>query len=164
MPPGYCKVIGSWNILRPITRAFPRSIPINHPPCSIKGKVPMFGARNTNFCEASMCSLERCAGACLSVRKQLQNWGFAPTLSLLMWQKTWGQKDFTGSPLGAKVARKKIFKARQNQLFGLIYFEKKQKTLSSNSKYREIFSYWKIPFWIIMVRWHIQLSSMDTAV
>lgn len=68
VPPGYCKVIGSWNTLRPITRAFPRSIPINHPLCSIKGKLPMFGARNTNFCGVSMCkdscSLERCAGAC----------------------------------------------------------------------------------------------------
>lgn len=48
----------------------------------------MFGARNTNFCEVSTCkdscSLERCAGACLSVRGQLQNWGFVPTFSLLM--------------------------------------------------------------------------------
>lgn len=69
VPPGYCKVIGIWNILRPITRVFPRSIPINHPPCSIKGKVPTFGARNTNFCEVSMCkdscSLEGWAGTCL---------------------------------------------------------------------------------------------------
>lgn len=111
MPPGYCKVIGIWNILRPITRVFPRSIPINHPACSINGKMPTFGARNTNLCEVSMCkdscSLERCAGVCLSVREQFQNWGFAPTLSLLMWQQIWGQKAFTGSPLGAKAVRKK---------------------------------------------------------
>lgn len=129
VPPGYCKVIGSWNILRPITRAFPRSIPVEQPPCSIKGKVPVFGARNPNFCEVSMCkdscSLERCAGACLPVRGQLHNWGFVPTFSLLMWQQIWGQKAFTGCPLGAKVARKKIFKARQNLLFGWIYFKEK---------------------------------------
>lgn len=116
VPPGYCKIIGSWNILRPITRAFPGSTPINHPPCSIKGKVPMLGARNTNFYDVSMCSLERCAGACLSVRKQFQNWGFAPTLILLMWQQTWSQKDFTGSPLGAKVAKKNLNQGKNNYL------------------------------------------------
>lgn len=103
VPPGYCKVIGRWNIRRPITGAFPKIIPIDQPPCSIKGKVPVFGARNTNFYEVSMCkdscSLERCAGAFLSVRGQLQNWGFAPTLYHLMWQQIWGQKAFLQSVL-----------------------------------------------------------------
>lgn len=120
VPPGYCKVIGSWNTLRPITRAFPRSIPINHPPCSIKGKVPMFGARNTNLCGVSMCkdscSLERCAGACFLLGNSSRIEVLLPALSLLMWQQIWGQKALTGSPLGAKAARKKIFRAKQNPI------------------------------------------------
>lgn len=127
----------------------------------------MFWARNTEFYEVSMCKdscgLKRCACACLS-GEQLSNWGFAPILCLSMWQQIWGQKSFSGCLLGAKVVGKKIFKARKKQLFGWIYSGEKSKPPTSNNRYMEIFSYWKDPFWIIIVRSSIQPSPLDTAV
>lgn len=134
----------------------------------MKGKVLMFWARNTEFYEVSMCKdscgLKRCAPACLSVRGTAKYFGFCSyTLPFNVTTNLRPKSFFRVSSRG-QGSRKKVFKARQNQLFGWIYSGEKSKPPTSNNRYMEIFSYWKDPFWIIIVRSSIQPSPLDTAV
>jgi len=90
----------------------------------------MFGARDTEFYEVSMCkdscALKRCACACLTIKGTDKLLGFCSyTLSFSVIANL-RPKSFFRVSSRDQGSGKQVFKARQKQLFGLTYSGKRR--------------------------------------